>query len=179
LLQGDFQNLSSLPKRGGRGKFQRVKWAIRPTQTHSIPLCKKGFYFHFAGGEAREVMEKELCLKFLVHLYKFSSAILKKPHIDEVDITYINNEVENFLKRIDPGVAKHYDKLGALGKIGKIKQETKTDQAANLAKFLLKLKFKWLEIFMGHKNDAHVQRHRKISEFNETVKKVVGVVEYS
>lgn len=124
-------------------------------------------------------MEKELCLKFLVHLHKFSLTILKKPHIDEVDITYINNEVENFLKRIDPEVIKQYDKLGALGKIGKIKQETKVDQAANISKFLLKIKFKWLEIFMGHKNDAHVQRHQKITEFNETVKKVVGVVEYS
>lgn len=124
-------------------------------------------------------MEKELCIKFLVHLHKFSSAILKKPHIDEVDITYINNEVENFLKRIDPETTKRYDKLGALGKIGKIKQETKADQAANIAKFLLKLKFKWLEMFMGRKNDAHAQRHRKIAEFNETVKKVVGIVEYS
>jgi hypothetical protein len=44
---------------------------------------------------------------------------MKKNFYLEVYITYINNEVEDFLKRIDPEAIKRYDKLGAWEKLEK------------------------------------------------------------
>jgi hypothetical protein len=122
-------------------------------------------------------MEKELCFKFLEHLYKYSSGILKKQHIEEVDIRYINNEVDNFLKRLDPAVAAGYDKAGALSKVAKIKEENHADKALNVSKSLLKARYSLLNIFTRQPDDAHLQRYAKVAEFTETVKKVIIVMD--
>jgi hypothetical protein len=124
-------------------------------------------------------MEKELCLKFLVHLHQYSTTMLRKPHIEAQDLGYINNEVEVFRKRLDKEAAKAYDPAGALDAIGKIPEESHADKARYLSKFLLKHKFGWLSILMPGKDDAHVQREAKILEFRETVKKVLALIEYA
>ena len=126
-----------------------------------------------------DVMEKEMCLKFLVHLYKFSQRTLAKTHIDAVDITYINNEVENFHRKIDHKIASLYDKSNALAVVENITQETVADKAMNISLFLLKSKFKVLKLFFGAKDDAHQKRFEKVSEFNEKIKKVLAVLEYA
>ena len=102
---------------------------------------------------------------------------MKKPQINEVDITYINTEVDNFLKRIDPIVSAEYDKAGALSKVEKIKVETGVDKSMNLTKSLLKSKFHLLGALFGNKDDAHAQRHAKISEFNDRIKKVIVILD--
>lgn len=124
-------------------------------------------------------MDKELCLKFLVHLHKCASAVLQKEHIKEIDITYLNNEVDNFHRKLDMGKAREYDASGALGAIRKIEEESAGDKAVYLSKFLLKGKFDWMSSLFGSKDEAHVQREAKVSEFKERVKKVLALVEYS
>jgi hypothetical protein len=124
-------------------------------------------------------MEKELCLKFLVHLHKYSTSVLQKPHINETDITYINNEIENFLRKLDKGAAAEYDAAGALNAIQKIPAESMGDKAVLVSKFVLKAKFKWIHLLFGGKDEAHLKREAKVSEFREKVKKVLAVIEYS
>ena len=123
-------------------------------------------------------MKQELCFKFLEHLYKYSSGILKKEHIEDVDITYINNEVANFVRRLNPEETATYDKAGVLSKIEKIREETAGDKAVNVSKMILKSRFKLLGALFGGKDDAHVQRFNKISEFNERIKKIIVVLEF-
>lgn len=120
-----------------------------------------------------------MCFKFLEHLYRYSSGILKKEHITGVDVTYINNEIDNFLKRLDPAEAALYDKAGALSKIGKIEEETRADKAVNVSKVLLKSQYKLLSLFWGEKDDGHIQRFNRISEFNERIKKIIIVLDLS
>lgn len=45
-------------------------------------------------------MDKTLCLKFLAHLHKFSGDLLRKELILAQDVSYLNNEIEVFRKRI-------------------------------------------------------------------------------
>jgi hypothetical protein len=123
-------------------------------------------------------MKQEMCFKFLEHLYKYSAGILKKEYINDTDITYINNEVDNFFRRLDPQEAAEYDKTGVLSKIEKIKEETMGNKVANLSKMVLKIKYKLLGALLGAKDDEHVQRFNKISEFNERIKKVIAVLEF-
>ncbi|GEM_PF-4077831 len=122
-------------------------------------------------------MEKELCFKFLEHLYKYASGVLKKERIEAVDITYINNEVGNFLGRVKPELTAGYDKAGALAKIEKIPEETGKDKALNVSKFLIKARIPLLRLFMGDEDDAHAQRAAKVDAFRERVKKVITVME--
>lgn len=124
-------------------------------------------------------MEKELCLKFLVHLYKYSQTMLAKPRIEEVDVVYINNEVDNFRKRLDREETKEYDKLGALDKVATIPLETVGDKAVNASLFLVKAKFKVLSLLTGSNDDAHRKRFEKISAFNEDIRKIIALLEYA
>jgi hypothetical protein len=130
------------------------------------------------GGEKEENMKQEMCFKFLEHLYNYSSGILKKEHISDVDITYINNEVDNFFRRLILEEAATYDKTGVLSKVEKIKEETTADKAANLSKMLLKSRFKLFGALFGTKDDAHIQRFNKITEFKERIKKVIVILEF-
>jgi hypothetical protein len=123
-------------------------------------------------------MEKELCLKFLVHLHQYATSVLRKPHIEAEDLMYINNEVEVFRKRLDKGMAVAYDPAGALDAIAKLQEESAGDKAMHVSKFLLKQKFRWLNVFLGAKDDAHAAREAKVLEFRENVKKVLALIEY-
>ena len=98
-------------------------------------------------------MDKELCLKFLVHLRNCASNVLRKRHM--------------------------YDPAGALQAIRGIPEETAGDKVMFVSKFLLKGEFKWPPRLFGTKDDAHAQREAKVTVFRETAKKVPALVEFS
>ncbi len=123
-------------------------------------------------------MEKELCLKFLVHLHQYATTMLRKPHIEAQDLGYINNEVEVFRKRLDKAVTQAYDPAGALDRIGKIPEETAGDKAKHVSKAMLKMRTGWLSALFPGKDDAHAEREAKIAGFRENVKKVLALIEY-
>jgi hypothetical protein len=122
-------------------------------------------------------MDKELCLKFLVHLYRYSDSVARKPRINEADLVYINNEVDQFLARLDRGKSKVYDPAGALEKIARIPLESAREKAVMFSKFLLLAQNKWLTLFFGKKDDAHENRLEKVGEFKERVRKVITLIE--
>jgi len=124
-------------------------------------------------------MDKELCLKFLVHLHRFASTVARKDHINEVDITYINNEVANFLSRLDPKAAAVYDKAGALQAVARIPEESAADKAFMISKHILKAKARWLPLLGAQKDEAHEHRKAKVEEFREKVRKVIALLEYA
>jgi hypothetical protein len=124
-------------------------------------------------------MDKELCLKFLVHLHTYATTVLRKPHIEAQDLGYINNEVEVFRKRMDREASRAYDPAGALDRIARIPEESAADKAKHISKFLMRHKFGWLSLLFPSKDDAHAQREAKILEFRENVKKVLALIEYS
>jgi hypothetical protein len=72
-----------------------------------------------------------------VHLHKTASAILRKEHINEVDITYLNTEVDHFFRKLDKDKAGKYDPAEALGAIQRIPEEMIGDKAVFVAKFIL------------------------------------------
>ena len=122
-------------------------------------------------------MDKELCLKFLVHLYRYSDSVARKARINEADLVYINNEVDQFLARLDKERAKAYDPAGALEKIARIPLESAREKAVMFSKFLLLAQNKWLTLFFGKKDDAHENRLEKVGEFKERVRKVIALIE--
>ena len=119
-------------------------------------------------------MEKELCLKFLVHIHKYSTEIMKKDYINEVDLTYINNEIDNFKNRLGSD-RQNYDKNGLLNGIEKIDQETKVDKVSNILGMILRSRTAIMNI--GKKDSEHEKRFDKISEFREKLKKIIFIIE--
>jgi hypothetical protein len=122
-------------------------------------------------------MDKDLCLKFLVHLYRYSDSIARKSRINEADLVYINNEVDQFLSRLDREKSKAYDPAGALERIVRIPLESAREKAVMLSKFVLLSQNKWLTLFFGRKDDAHENRLEKVGEFKERVRKVITLIE--
>lgn len=124
-------------------------------------------------------MDKELCLKYLEHLYRYSSSMLTRDNINEIDITYINNEVDRFLQKLDMEQSRSYDPANALGKLEKIPQDGMVKKAVGVVTFLARMRIQMLNMAFGGKGDEYMKRHRKISEFKERVRKIIAIIDFS